>query len=91
MPLGPKVQNSQPIIEFCIFNLGGDLIENADATPPHLDVFVRLGSSSDLPGSLQFLCKGGAQPVHDNTLPNDLKYNAKANQNIDFGEPEAHF
>ena len=67
------------------------IIENADATPPHLDVFVRLGSSSDLPGSLQFLCKGGAQPMHDNTLPNDLKYNAKAHQTIDFGEPEAHF
>ena len=32
------------------------LIENADATPPHLDVLVRLGDSVVLHGSLQFLC-----------------------------------
>ena len=48
-------------------------IENADATPPHLDVFLRLGSSADLPGFLQFLCKGGAQPMHKNTCRNRLK------------------
>ena len=31
-------------------------IENADATPPHLDVFVRLGSSGDLLGVLKVIC-----------------------------------
>ena len=35
-------------------------IENADATPPHLDVFLHLGCSGDLLGTLQFLCIGVA-------------------------------
>ena len=34
------------------------IIENADATPPHLDVFVRLGSSVGVHGSLQFFAFG---------------------------------
>ena len=34
------------------------LIENADATPPHLDVMVHLGSSGGLHGSLQFFAIG---------------------------------
>ena len=29
-------------------------IENADATPPHLEVTLRLGSSDRVQGSLQF-------------------------------------
>ena len=32
------------------------VIENADATPPHLDVFLHLGCSGDLLGSLKFVC-----------------------------------
>ena len=35
---------------------GAANIENADATPPHLDVFVRLGSSGDLLGVLKVIC-----------------------------------
>ncbi len=30
------------------------IIENADATPPHLDVFARLGSSGDMLGFCSF-------------------------------------
>ena len=33
-------------------------IENAHATPPHLDVIVHLGSSSGMHGSLQFFAFG---------------------------------
>ena len=33
-------------------------IENADATPPHLNVFVRFGDSVALHGSLQFFAFG---------------------------------
>ena len=33
-------------------------IENADATPPHPDVVVRLGSSGDMLGILKFICHG---------------------------------
>ena len=33
-------------------------IENADATPPHLEVFVRLGCCGDLHGCLQFFALG---------------------------------
>ena len=32
--------------------------ENADATPPHLDVFVRLGGLDDMLGFLKFICHG---------------------------------
>ena len=53
------------------------ILENADATPPHLDVFMRLGSSADLLGSLQFPCKGGAQLMHENTLPNRVEHSVK--------------
>ena len=34
------------------------VIENADATPPHLDVILRLGSSVGMHGSLQFFALG---------------------------------
>jgi hypothetical protein len=34
------------------------LIENADATPPHLDVLLRLGGSLGVRGSLQFFALG---------------------------------
>ena len=34
------------------------IIENADATPPHLDVFVRLGSSVEMLCSLHFFALG---------------------------------
>ena len=48
-------QNSQKLHFFwkctCFVN-----IENADATPPHLDVFVRLVSSGDLLGVLKVIC-----------------------------------
>ena len=33
-------------------------IENADATPPHLEVTLRLGSSDGVQGSLQFFAFG---------------------------------
>ena len=56
---GPK--RPQVSLGVLFGGLGG-IIENADATPPHLDVLVRLGSSADLPGSLKFLCEGVAQP-----------------------------
>ena len=36
-------------------------IENADATPPHLDVSLRFGISVDTLGILKFICHGGAQ------------------------------
>ena len=32
------------------------VVENADATPPHLNVFLHLGCSGDLLGSLKFVC-----------------------------------
>ena len=34
------------------------LIESADATPPHLDVLLRLGGSLGMHGSLQFFAFG---------------------------------
>ena len=34
------------------------VIENADATPPHLDVLVHLGDSVVVHGSLQFFASG---------------------------------
>ena len=34
------------------------VIENADATPPHLDVLLRLGGSLAVHGSLQFFAFG---------------------------------
>ena len=66
-------------------------IENADATPPHLDVFMRLGSSADLHGSLQDLCKGGAQLMHEHTSPNRLECTAKAGPNTNSGQPKGIF
>ena len=42
----------------------GQIIENADATPPHLDVFVRLGSSV---GMLCF-CSCFALRLHSSVL-----------------------
>ena len=35
-----------------------NLIENADATPPHPDVVVRLGSPGDMLGIVKFTCHG---------------------------------
>ena len=68
-------------------------IENADATPPHLDVFLRVCvcSSADLLVSLQILCKGSAQPIHENAFLNPLKCRVKAYQNNHCGEPEGRF
>ena len=84
----PNFQDSKRKLD--LFEIVFIFIENADATPPHLDVFMRLGSPADVPGSLQFLCKGGAQPMHENTLPNRLECSAKARQNTNFGQPEGH-
>ena len=45
-------------------------IENAHATPPHLDVFVRLGCSVEMLCSLQFfaiglnICSQSVDPMH---------------------------
>jgi len=38
-------------------------IENADATPPHLKFFLRLGSSDGVHGSLQFFAMGLFSPI----------------------------
>ena len=38
-------------------------IENADATPPHLKFFLRLGSPDGVHGSLQFFAFGLLSPI----------------------------
>ena len=54
-------------------------------------VFCAWVAPAGSPGPLLFLCRGGAQPMHETSFPNRFDYSAKAYQNNMFGSPTLTF
>ena len=55
LPSGPGITGHSKPSLLLIFIV---IIENADATPPHLDVFCALGKLRHMLGFMKFICCG---------------------------------